>query len=140
MEHHLTRKCKLKNNGPLVKVALNMGQSCEWRVQLQWRAERVGFIKSWSEFATRADLRVDDTIVFTLRTMTSRSTSLGRTLPAPASSGAGSITRALMLILAIKVLCLFSVYAAVKLLVVVLASGGCTLNTYFWTWVVCHQV
>jgi hypothetical protein len=49
----------------LVKVALYMGQHYEWRVQLQWRAERVGFIKSWSEFAARVGLRVDDTVVFT---------------------------------------------------------------------------
>jgi hypothetical protein len=48
-----------------VKVALYMGQRCEWRVQLQWRAQRVGFIKSWSEFAARTDLRIDDMIVFT---------------------------------------------------------------------------
>jgi hypothetical protein len=42
-----------------------MGERCEWKVQLQWRAERVGFIKSWSEFVARADLHVDDTIMFT---------------------------------------------------------------------------
>jgi hypothetical protein len=48
-----------------VKVALYMGERCEWKVQLQWRAERVGFIKSWSEFVTRASLHFDDTIIFT---------------------------------------------------------------------------
>jgi hypothetical protein len=46
MEQLLIRKYKLKNNGPLVKLALYMGERCEHRVQLQWRAERVGFIKS----------------------------------------------------------------------------------------------
>jgi hypothetical protein len=34
-------------------------------VQLQWRAEHVGFIKSWTKFASKADLHVDDTIMFT---------------------------------------------------------------------------
>jgi hypothetical protein len=65
MEQHLISKYKLKNNGPPVKVALYMCESYKWRMQLQWRAEHVGFIKSWTEFATREDLRVDDTIVFT---------------------------------------------------------------------------
>ncbi|KAK1607972.1 hypothetical protein QYE76_031645 [Lolium multiflorum] len=50
---------------PPVKVALYMGERCEWKVQLQWRAERVGFIKSWSEFAARLDLHINDTIIFT---------------------------------------------------------------------------
>jgi hypothetical protein len=65
MEQLLIKKNKLKNNGPPVKVALYMGEYCEYRVQLQWTAERVGFIKSWSEFVDKADLKVDDTVVFT---------------------------------------------------------------------------
>jgi hypothetical protein len=34
-------------------------------VHLQWTGQRVRFIKSWSEFAGRLLLHVDDTIVFT---------------------------------------------------------------------------
>ena len=45
MEQLLIKKYKLENNGPPVKVALYMGERCEHRVQLQWRAERVGFIR-----------------------------------------------------------------------------------------------
>jgi hypothetical protein len=48
-----------------VKVALYMGERYEHRVQLQWRAGHVGFIKSWSKFAGKAELRVDDTLFFT---------------------------------------------------------------------------
>jgi hypothetical protein len=65
MEQHLISKYKLKNNGPPVKVCLYMGERCEWKVQLQWTGQRVGFIKSWSEFTARLFLRVDDMIVFT---------------------------------------------------------------------------
>jgi hypothetical protein len=42
-----------------------LGQRCEWNVQLQWTCQRVGFIKSWSEFCTRILLHVDDMLVFT---------------------------------------------------------------------------
>jgi hypothetical protein len=65
MELHLIRKYKLKNNDPVVKVCSYMGERCEWKVQLQWMGQRVGFIKSWSDFAARLGLRVDDTIAFT---------------------------------------------------------------------------
>jgi hypothetical protein len=65
MEQHLIIKYKLKNNGSPVKVCLYMGERYEWKVQLQWTAQRVGFIKSWSEFNARLGLRVDETIVFT---------------------------------------------------------------------------
>ena len=51
MEQLLITKYKLKNNGPPVKVCLYLGQRCEWKVQLQWTCQRVGFIKSLSEFA-----------------------------------------------------------------------------------------
>jgi hypothetical protein len=67
MERHLINKHKLKNNGPSVKVCLYTGERCERKVQLKWRVERIGFIKSWSEFAARLGLRVDDRIVFTPR-------------------------------------------------------------------------
>jgi hypothetical protein len=33
-------------------------------VQLQWRGERVAFIKGWSEFAQKSEMTIDDTIVF----------------------------------------------------------------------------
>jgi hypothetical protein len=65
MEQPLIRKYKLKNNGPPVKVCLYLGERCEWKVQLQWTGQRVGFIKSWSEFTARILLHVDDTLVFT---------------------------------------------------------------------------
>ena len=51
MEQLLIRKYKLKNNGPPVKVCLYQREYCQYKVQLQWRAGRVGFIKGWSEFA-----------------------------------------------------------------------------------------
>ncbi|KAK1620156.1 hypothetical protein QYE76_025673 [Lolium multiflorum] len=56
-------KYKHKNNGPPVKVILYMDEHCEHKVQL--KAERVHFIKSWSKFVGKAQLDVDDTIVFT---------------------------------------------------------------------------
>ncbi|KAK1693823.1 hypothetical protein QYE76_010520 [Lolium multiflorum] len=37
----------------------------QWKVQLQWTGQRVGFIKSWSEFCDRIMQHVDDTLVFT---------------------------------------------------------------------------
>jgi hypothetical protein len=92
-----------------------MGERCEHMVQLQWRAERVGFIKSRSKFTGKAGLKVDDTIVFTTKDddfevdVYRKDSFLAR-----ASSVAGSIAMALMLILTVKVLCLFSVYAFVK--------------------------
>jgi hypothetical protein len=45
MEQLLIKKYKLKNNGTLVKVALYMGERCEYRVLLQWTAYCDGFIK-----------------------------------------------------------------------------------------------
>jgi hypothetical protein len=65
MEQPLIRKYKLINNGPRVKVFLYLGEHCEWKVQLQWIGQRVGFIKSWSKFAAKILLHVDDTLVFT---------------------------------------------------------------------------
>jgi hypothetical protein len=65
MEQLMIEKYKLKNNGPPVKVALYVGERCEHKVLLQWKAERVGFMKSWGEFAGKAGLEVDDTLFFT---------------------------------------------------------------------------
>jgi hypothetical protein len=66
MEQLLIKKYKQKNNGPPVKVSLYTSERCEHKVQLPWKAERVGFIKSWSKFTGKAELRVDDTLFFTV--------------------------------------------------------------------------
>jgi hypothetical protein len=46
MEYPLIKKYNLKNNGPTVKLVLYMGDYREYKVQLQWKYERVGFIKA----------------------------------------------------------------------------------------------
>jgi hypothetical protein len=42
-----------------------MDDYCEYKVQLQWKGERVGFIEGWSEFLGKARLKAGDTLVFT---------------------------------------------------------------------------
>ena len=91
MEQLLIKKYKLKNNGPPVKVCLYEREYCQYKVQLQWRAGRVGFSKGWSEFTEKAQIAVDDTLVFTPWTTASSCSSTGRT-PLWRSPGAAKST------------------------------------------------
>jgi hypothetical protein len=48
-----------------VKTLLYLPKFYENNLQLQWRVERVAFIKGWSEFAQKSKMAVDHTTVFT---------------------------------------------------------------------------
>jgi hypothetical protein len=75
----------------------------------------LGFIKSWSKFVRKAELWVNDTLVFT-PSDDGFHVGIGRRVHAREFGAARSTAKDLILILAIKVVCLFSVSAFVKLL------------------------
>jgi hypothetical protein len=123
LKQHLISKYKLKNNGPPVKMWLYMGKRCTVKVQLQWRAEHVGFIKGWSEFAGRLALHIDNAIVYTPMDDDFKVDVFKKE-----TSAAGGIVMVLMLILVVKVMVLDPISAAVcsSPSIVVLASiRGC---------------
>jgi hypothetical protein len=86
-----------------VKTPLYLGKYCENNVQLQWRGERVAFIKGWSEFVGKVGMVVDGMILFTHMDAASTSRCTGTTPPWRSSRATRSISRVLGKILGMNV-------------------------------------